>query len=87
MKLNGRFYIEDEKDSSGYWNLVDTIDGTLIGFKKKSDAKESLTFARQYVKRHGDIDFLSFPYSIDTPLHYESYNGRERIQIEDKIKS
>ena len=58
-KINGRFYIEHE---DGEWLLIDSIDGTLVGFETKREALENRYFARQYVKIHGDIDFCSFPF-------------------------
>ena len=79
-KINGRFYIEHE---DGEWLLIDSIDGTLVGFETKREALENRYFARQYVKIHGDIDFCSFPYGLNEPLTYDKYEGREREYKED----
>lgn len=80
-KINGRFYVTKE----GNWCLVDTIDGTLVGHDTKADALDAMKFARQYVKLHGDIDLCSFPYSLDTPLIYDHWTGREREYKKDLV--
>jgi hypothetical protein len=49
------------------WNAVDNRYNTCLWLKTKRDAEECCTFARAYVKRHGDINFNSFPYNLDTP--------------------
>jgi hypothetical protein len=72
-QTRGRFYIEKEEN----WCLIDSIDGTLVGFDTKIEAEESASFARAYVKRHGDIDFLSFPYDLDQELYYDVSGCRE----------
>ena len=80
-KVNGRFYIEKDEN----WICVDSVDGTLVGHETKAEALDTMKFARQYVKIHGDIDFLTFPYSLDEPLHYDKYDGREREYKEDLV--
>jgi hypothetical protein len=75
----GRFYVVKE----GNWCLVDSLDGTLLGHDTKKEALESKSFAIHYVRLHGDIDLCSFPYSIDTPLNYDKWDGREREYRED----
>lgn len=77
FQSRGRFFIEREGDET--WQVVDEIDGTLIGFQTKREAEEAATFARDYVRRHGDIDFLSFPYSWDQAL---SYCNRQSTELE-----
>lgn len=78
-KLNGRFYIEREDN----WLLIDSTDGTLVGFDTKADALWARKFSRKYVRLHGDIDLLTFPYTLDEPLSYDKYEGREREYKED----
>lgn len=69
---SARFTIEGER---GDWTLVDWAYATVVGFDRKADAQDAHWFARQYVKKHGDIDFRSFPYTLDDPLGYGDVEG------------
>ncbi len=62
-KWRGRFFIE--KDDDGLWQVIDDIEGRTLGFDTRSAAEEAATFARQYVRQWGYINFDSFPYSIE----------------------
>ena len=57
--------------SRGQWDLIDWAYATVINFDRKADALAFATFARAYVKRHGDIDLRSMPYTLDDPLGYD----------------
>ncbi len=83
IKLRGRFYIEE--DACGEWNVVDTIDGTLIGNANRNRAMECKRFAIAYVRLHGDIDFCSFPYTLEQPLYYDDWEGRNREHVQDQF--
>ena len=79
-KVNGRFFVTKEDG----WQTVDSLDGSVISHETRKQAEECARFARLYVKAHGDIDFASFPYSLLSPLHYDEWEGRNRIHVEDK---
>ena len=69
---SARFTIEGQR---GEWDLIDWAYATVVGFPRKADAQDAHWFAREYVKRHGDIDFRSFPYRLEDPLDYENAQG------------
>jgi hypothetical protein len=83
INLHGRFYIEE--DACGEWDVVDRIDGTLLGHANRNRALECKRFAIAYVKLHGDIDLCSFPYSLEQPLHYDDWVGRNRKHVQDQF--
>ncbi len=64
-----RFVVERLTDG---WQVVDNAYATVIGTDTKREATEAARFARQYVKRHGDIDFGSFPWSLEHSLRYDN---------------
>lgn len=64
----GRFEVEG---SRGNWDVIDWAYATVIHYDRKEDAEDTARFAREYVKRHGDIDFAAFPYALDEPLYYD----------------
>lgn len=68
-ETRGRFYVEWQSD--GEWLVIDAHSSKVVGFDTKAQALDAACFCRAYVKRHGDIDLASFPYSIDDPLQYE----------------
>lgn len=75
-QTRGRFCVEPYGDNDG-WQLVDNLDGYTIWQRSRRAAQEAATFAREYVKAHGDIDLGAFPYDVDTPLRYDRYPGDE----------
>lgn len=76
LPRQARFSVEGER---GTWDLVDWAYAAVIGFDRKADAQEAHAFAREYVKRHGDIDFGSFPYQLSDTLHYDDPEQVERF--------
>jgi hypothetical protein len=62
-KWRGRFYIE--KDDDGQWNVIDDLEALTICFDTKREAEDVATFARQYVRKWGGINFASFPYDLN----------------------
>ena len=76
----GRFMVCNEgKDSQGktVWLLVDNLDSSIVSFEAKRSAAQAATFARDYVRTHGDIDLQSFPYAYDQRLRYAEYQSHE----------
>lgn len=68
-----RFYVERFEDGDKMrCQLVDAMCGMTLGMGSMKEANDTATFARAYVKKHGDIDLGSFPYEIDAPLSYDS---------------
>lgn len=63
----GRFFVERIGDD---WQVVDWAYAATLGADIKAQATEIARMARAYVKKHGDIDFGSFPYTLDQPLEY-----------------
>ncbi len=61
-KIRGRFYVEETLDG---WQVVDAKYALTLGCQNKTDAYKTASFCREFVRRHGDIDFCSFPYSLD----------------------
>lgn len=55
----------------GEWTMVDELDSFIVGFSTRTDAEAAARFARAYIRKHGDIYFGSFPYSLDQPLPTE----------------
>lgn len=66
VPLRGRFYLDDSCE--GGWQVVDRLDGSTLGHGSKRWASGVAQFARAYVRLWGDIDFQSFPYSLDEPF-------------------
>jgi len=75
FQANGRFYVERIES---HWQVVDAHSSKVLSFEKRADAEDAATFARAYVRRHGDIDLGSFPWAIDSALHYEDDPGGHR---------
>lgn len=75
FQTRGRFYIEN---MGGEWCVIDELTSKLVGFETQSQAREAASFARAYVKRHGDIDLGSFPYGLDDKVHYEDDPNDQR---------
>jgi hypothetical protein len=73
-QTRGRFYVERLDEG---WNVVDDLDAYCVNTTTKREAEDLATFARQYVKQHGDIDFGSFPHSLDPPLSYTTGKTRD----------
>lgn len=71
-QTRGRFHASrgPVEDGRQWWDLVDTLDGYCVTFFTRVEAEDAAKFARAYVKKWGDIDLGSFPYSLDTPLSY-----------------
>jgi hypothetical protein len=66
-KVRGRFYIERVDG----WTVVDSAphaDGGCLSWDTKREAEGAARFAREYVRKWGDIDFQSFPMSLDEPF-------------------
>lgn len=63
----GRFEVEPSYEG---WNMIDNFDCCVVEVETKREALEIAAFAREYVRRHGDIDVNSFPYTLDALLHY-----------------
>jgi len=59
-----------ERAAEGY-DLVDWAYGTVLGFERRYEAVEMRRFAKAYVKRWGDIDLESAPYTLDDELNYD----------------
>jgi hypothetical protein len=54
------------------WTLVDNWRGETVAFETKKDAANARAFANHYIRAWGDINFASFPYSIqDAPVPRE----------------
>lgn len=73
-QTGGRFYVERLDEG---WNVVDDLDAYCVNTATKREAENLAAFARQYVRRHGDIDFGSFPHSLDQPLSYATGKTRD----------
>lgn len=67
-KIKNRFYTQ--KSDDGGYDLVDDKWGMVVNFRNNLQATESAKFARDYVRKWGDIDFSCFPYDLDTKLKY-----------------
>jgi hypothetical protein len=67
-KVRGRFAVEHDCDG---WTVVDYAYGLSISSDTRAEAERMATFARAYVKKHGDINFDSFPYSMREELTAE----------------
>lgn len=59
-KIYKRFELDEEGEQ-----VVDNKWDNVIGYDTKKEGKETAKFTRDYVKRHGDISFYSFPYTWD----------------------
>lgn len=70
-QTRGRFYLEESENIPGGWMVVDRLDGCLVDFENFTQASDHAAFFRAYVKKHGDIDLLTVPYSLETPLSYD----------------
>jgi hypothetical protein len=68
-KIRGRFYVEHDRD--GY-TLVDALYGSCVSFESMRQAQRNATFARAYVRKWGEINVQSFPYTLDDPWTAES---------------
>lgn len=68
----GRFVLDSTDE--GY-QVVDLMTSGTIGSYSHRKAKAIAKFCRQYVFQWGDIDFHSFPYSLDLELSYDSVGG------------
>jgi hypothetical protein len=77
---SGRIYVEkmEAETPDVRWQVNDAAYTTCLGFRTKAEATDAASFARAYIKEHGDIDFCSFPYSIDDELHYCNIEDIER---------
>jgi len=64
-RIRGRFYVEQTLDG---WQIVDSAYALTLGCANKTAAMESARFARAYCAAQGDINFDSFPYSLDDPF-------------------
>jgi len=72
---DGRFEIEEIEswDGGRAYQVVDYAYANTIGGFSSREAREVLRFAKEYVERHGDIDFNSFPYDLDDELVYDDW--------------
>lgn len=61
----GRFYIEHNDDG---WCVVDSYHGLVLANDTRREAEQMATFSRAYVRKWGDINFDSFPFSVNEPL-------------------
>lgn len=69
---NGRFYLErQDLDDGTEWLVVDAHTAKVVGAPTKTEATAMAAFAREYVRRHGDIDLGVFPCDIGQTLRYE----------------
>lgn len=75
----GRFTVELVGARGEGWNTIDNLDGACLESNTRDDAENMATFARAYVKRHGDVDFNSFPYKLEDPLVYDQGTKRPWI--------
>lgn len=76
-QVRGRFYVDPSENIPDGWMLVDTLDGCLVDFDTKTAAMTAARFAREYVRKWGDIDLAMFPWDLDQPLNYDYWEGRE----------
>lgn len=76
----GRIYVEHmpHEDPSCRWQVSDAAYAVCVGFRTKREATEAASFYRAYIKRHGDIDLCSVPWSLDDELHYDDPERYER---------
>ena len=58
-----RLEVEGEP-GCGEWLLIDRWRGHCVGFSSRALAQESRAFGNRYIRVHGDINLLSFPYSL-----------------------
>lgn len=70
-----RFEIEayESWDGGTAYQVVDYAYANTIGGFSRREARDVLRFAEEYVERHGDIDFNSFPYDLDDELVYDDW--------------
>lgn len=62
---------ELDQDEEGFWRVYDQAYMLVLGgYATKKEAADLKSFANEYVKWQGDIDFNSFPYTLTQPLHY-----------------
>jgi hypothetical protein len=71
ISLRSRFSVEHNSD--GEWDLIDWKTGGVVCFLTKAEANDFKRFSKEYVKRHGDINFQSFPMDLDQPLSERDY--------------
>ena len=50
------------------WELNDHCCDLVMWFNTEQEACAALEFVCEYVKRHGDINFIAFPNSLDDPF-------------------
>lgn len=67
-----RFVVERQEED---WLLADYQYGSGLQFESRRAAEEAATFAREYVRRHGDINFDSFPFSLTEELDHQQLQG------------
>ena len=66
-------YVEGDMRWEGEtWELNDHRRELVMWYNTEQQAQEALAFVRQYLQRHGDIDFSIFPDSLDTPLRIKN---------------
>lgn len=79
-QVRGRIEVLPSENIPGGWMVVDNLDGYLVDFYNYSQAIDAARFARAYIRKHGDIYFGSFPYTLTQPLLIES--DCEQLDIE-----
>lgn len=64
-EVRGRFYVDKTDDG---WQVVDSKYAAVIGAESKRAARGLATFFRSCVKKQGDVNLFSAPYSDDDPF-------------------
>lgn len=75
----GRF---DISTCDNLWQVHDRRYGTTFRFGdgKKGQQEQGRRFIRQYVKRHGDINLNSMPYTMEEAPHWNPGDRGEEVQ-------
>ena len=50
------------------WELNDHCCDLVMWFNTEQEACAALEFVCEYIERHGDINFIAFPNSLDDPF-------------------
>jgi len=66
-----RFELIPPSEDQDDWQVYDQAYMLVLGgHRTKKEATDMKSFANEYVRWHGDIDFNTFPYNLTDPLRY-----------------
>lgn len=62
----GRLYVQ----RAGTWQVVDTHYSSVVDFSTRQEAEKAATFYRAYIRQHGNINLMSVPRNLNSPLAF-----------------